>query len=883
MGADRTISKMDLDEETLSSSTAPPGQASRASVALCLRTGGPTWNFDVEPLVVDHGGTIVGASDSVVVAHFADAKEALKSAIELQREILTENLKLGLEDQIHGRIGIHSIELSPDGSACQAEMVRVASELANSAGTSQILVSQAIYDMAQDFQEVHFEPVNIWHETNVLGGAAIYSIVWDKTTDTRPAKIVLLFVHPLWDLSGNSFGEIWNSMLREGEALWRTKGGNERVLNDGSLYLTLQDETSTLPIAQEILLFLRNGIEKERTQPFIPVHIFIHVRPFAVKLSFSWEDFDIPFPGVEPGDVCISTDARNFVQGRIHVPAIDPSPENPDQSWQKVALDIGCNRGEGEKFLYQEALARGTGEACYYCGSRRHKATECPSKDLSEVTHSMTRLGNLSIEQLNGLFFRFLVAESRDPEKFYWEAKEGLNTPLNYAFFGFYDLNRIFQLRFLGTVWHATSDEWGKASKSRSRNEGGLLWLAQDSLRVSNLARAESILKDAQMRHPDDYRIYCALGLLHVEKGHSPDAEYFFKKALRCSRTNVHKIFALFLLSRLYKILGDPASAYRQVTEILAIDPGCQEAVYQDIVFKFHQGKDRIAMQRLIKLIEDEKEYYIHALIDPEMAPYGDAVNDQLKVMLNGAKEKAVLMVAGTDKEIERSSSLLTKKDLDEIEELRSRVGKSIETGSYFGYLDVDQSSARITTICINGVKERKKEIRGLFEGLLPRVHRALAFVVDYSFPRFVSEHHMQLEQIRERIESIRDLPQLTTLEEFNSYRLAGEDLSDELDQIETRLNKLEIIRQVILNAFKFVRNSIILMALVLFIGIFLFPATVHYINLALAKLDAAPISNVWLYQKSFIVLGGGISLSVSFFITLKNLFSAGPPATQRK
>ncbi len=879
MGTDRTTAEIGLNEEPPSSES----QARKALAALCLRIEGSARNLDVEYIIAEYGGSIVEASGVSVTVHFAETKEALKSAIKIQREILTENLTRGTENQIQGRIGVHSVEFFSDEDCESLGAAEVASELAHAAGTSQIFVSQSVCDLARDFQSVHFEPVNIWHKTDVLDGSAIYSIVWDRTTDTRPAKMVVLYIRPLWGLSGGGFDGLWNSMLQEGEVLWGTKGGKAQALDDRAISLYLQDETLVLPIIQEILLFLQNGIEEERAQPFIPVHVFIYTRPFVEKLESTGADLDLPVHGIEPGDVYISADALSFVQRRTSVPIIALPGENPDQLWHRVALDIGRNRGEGENFLYQEALASGPGEVCFYCGSRRHRATECPSKDLPEVTHSMNRLGYLSTEELNGLFFRFLMTESHDPQKFYWEAKEGLNAPLNFAFYGFYDLNRIFQLRFLGIVWRATGDEWRKVRESRSGNEGGLLWLAQDSLRVSNLARAESILRDAQMKHSDDYRIYCALGLLYIEKGHPPDAEYFFKKALRCSRTNVHKIFTLFLLSRLYRILGDPASAHRHITEILAIDPGCLEAVYQDIVFKLHQGKEGIALQRLAKLIADHREYYIHALIDPDMAPYSSAVGDQLRVALNGTKERAESMMTVADKEVEDSQSLLTKKDLNEIGELRSKAVKSMETRSYLGYLDVERYSTSITSMCHNSVKERKKEIYMLFEGLLPRVHRSLAFVADYSFPRFVGAYYDQLERIRGRIEGARDLLQLTTLEEFNAYRVVGEGLSGELDQIEMGLHKLEIIRQVILNTFKFVRNSIILMAIVLFSGIFLVPATVHYINLTLTKFDATLISDVWLYQKSFIVLGGGISLAVSFFMTMKNLFKAGAPTSRRK
>ncbi len=882
MNTDNNVAEIDLPEESLSQNTPHSDTAGQAFIILYLDITGPAQNLDIKSLTADHGGVLVEVSGNTVAARFPEIKEALKSAVNIHCEILADNAKRNDDHTIKAKIGIHSANHFFQGIG-QSEAIMIASRLAARAGASQIFVSQSVYDLLKDFPSIRLEAVPARNREIAYGEPTAYSIIWDDTIDEGLSKIVVLCVRPLWNLSGAYFRELWYAMIENGTSLWVAKGGKVKINEDGTIFMTLHNEEHTLSIAREILRYLREGIQENDTMPFIPVNVFIYTKLHRENYEVHPEYQDLPDTGIEPGNAYIADDTLRLFQDQIKASDATVLKGNSGLLWTRVVFDAQSNNCEEEDFLYREALAGGMGEICFYCGSRRHGAAGCPSKDLPEITHGMAKLGYLSIEELNSLFFRYISAESIDSRKFYREIKEGLNSPLNHAMYGYYDLNRIVQLRFLRIVWHSKSNEWRRVRESRSINEGGPIWLALDSLRVSNLSRAESILRDALLKNPDDCRIYCALGLIHIEKGRPSDAEYFLKKSLKCSRTIIHKIFILFLLSRLYKVLGDPASAHRQIGEILAIDPGCTDALYQDIAFKLHQGKEDAAMQRLVKLIEGHKEFFVHALIDPDMTPYSRALTNQLKIILGGTREKAESTITAADEEMENSRHLLTKKELEEIEDLRLKTGKEIASKSYAGYLDAERHGTQIITICRNGVKERKKEIHELLEGLSHRVLKNLAFIDGYAIQRLVDTYRAKLERIRERIEGTGDLSQRTIRDGFAAYRLMGEHLSGELDRIESRLQRLDVMRQVMLNTFIFLKKSIILMALVLIIGIFIFPAALHYINISLEKSGSIAVSDIWIFQKYFIIIGIGVSLAVSFYITTKNFSKTGTHSRRHK
>ena len=122
--------------------------------------------------------------------------------------------------------------------------------------------------------------------------------------------------------------------------------------------------------------------------------------------------------------------------------------------------------------------------------------------------------------------------------------------------------------------------------------------------------------------------------------------------------------------------------------------------------------------------------------------------------------------------------------------------------------------------------------------------------------------------------------PPPTTPEEFGACLRSREEITSELLKIEAEFARFEAWRQTLFNALKFIRNSLILMAIVLSAGVFLFPTTVHYLNMILARMDLGSISDVGSYQRYFIVLGGAASLVVSFLLTVRPSQKGAPSAS---
>ena len=65
-------------------------------------------------------------------------------------------------------------------------------------------------------------------------------------------------------------------------------------------------------------------------------------------------------------------------------------------------------------FLYSAALLEGENPPCFYCGSRKHRTTRCPSKQLSYGTCGLEALGHLAMDEINRLFSTYLAGAGGD-------------------------------------------------------------------------------------------------------------------------------------------------------------------------------------------------------------------------------------------------------------------------------------------------------------------------------------------------------------------------------------------------------------------------------------------------------------------------------------
>jgi hypothetical protein len=99
------------------------------------------------------------------------------------------------------------------------------------------------------------------------------------------------------------------------------------------------------------------------------------------------------------------------------------------------------------------------------------------------------------------------------------------------------------------------------------------------------------------------------------------------------------------------------------------------------------------------------------------------------------------------------------------------------------------------------------------------------------------------------------------------------EELTGDWDRLEAKLRRLDYFLHLCKGALRFLRWSGILMAIVWFFDLCVFPLIIYYLNAFLSGFDISTIPNVWFYQKNFLLFGSLMGMGVSLIITIKSLF----------
>jgi hypothetical protein len=286
----------------------------------------------------------------------------------------------------------------------------------------------------------------------------------------------------------------------------------------------------------------------------------------------------------------------------------------------------------------------------------------------------------------------------------------------------------------------------------------------------------------------------------------------------------------------------------------------------------FLEGKEKSALQRLTKLIQESRTYFVYALIDPDLAPYSAAIDSQLLMLFDAAKESAKSILGEAEKEVERSKELLDVDGVSETQSLLLKTRSMIESGSYFSYLDAIHYGSSIIATCKNRIKERIRKLSERLHQLVGRIEKDVSFVKSYRYPRLIDPHGIDLERVWKNIHQAQDMVKFAPGERLGILESSCEKLSTELTRIEFNLKKLEVVQQILINVVRFLKRSAIFLSIAVLLGIFAVPPVINNLNINLFGLEASAGSNMWYYQRTFLIIGTFVSLGISLLLTIKSI-----------
>jgi len=808
--------------------------------------------------IVEHGGVLVKTLGDSIMAYFSDPMESVKSAIKIQDEFSELNRELASEKQIHVKIAIHYGDGIVEKEDIFGSVVNLAAKITTTLVGDEVLISQDLYEQVQGMPLVGFDPVDLGDKRRDLDGLSLYRITWDEDVTFDPTTNLLLYLRPLWRMSNAQFKRAWERLSEERHSMWDAEVEQARVVTDQGIAVILKNAPLVLDLACNLLAFFRDNSKAGEGFTLTPLHIVIDSGAFLRAGQLVLDSLEMAWDEIDPGSIHISSSACRFVSGKCRLTTDPPFDNDRHQVLYRLIPEGAGEDKTSPLFLYQDVLVRGYHPPCYYCGNRRHRATDCPSKSLSNAAGASGQLGYRSLDTINKLYYRSLMGESSADDAGADLASEPASTN-TLALNGFYELSRIHQLRFFRTIWDAGSDDWESLQYGDDgEDKGGMTWMATDCIRVSNLAEAESILGKCLEQAPTDYKVHCAAAFLHIEKNDLHQAMVCFSQALRDAEKRTQKVFILFQIARIFALQGNPADEEKAIADILARHPHCPEAAFRRIILRYRRGLKEEARKDLETLIESHREFFVHALIHPDLAPYNRDVHRQLERIYGYAKGEAERSLQRAERELERVRCQIEgeEEDVAKAESLWSNCRHAMRSDGYFGYLDAARQGGTVVSLCLRTLEKQRMRVRAGLSGLRKRCEEHLSTVADYPYRSLLGNVRRRLKWIQGEINRGDDGMRAETPGVFVEILGSIEKISSEMDLVGLSLVRLERVRKACLFLGILLKRGLLYQSINFALGIILLPVLAHYLISVFPQFKHL-YQNLWTYQIGFLFYVG--------------------------
>ena len=139
-----------------------------------------------DPKIKEHRGRIVNTTGDGLLSEFASVVDAVRCAVEVQREIAARNTGVQADRRIDFRIGINLGDIMIDENDIFGDGVNVAARLEALAEPGGICVSRVVRDQVRDKLAISFEDMGEQQVKNIARPVRAYRAVLAERAD-RPS------------------------------------------------------------------------------------------------------------------------------------------------------------------------------------------------------------------------------------------------------------------------------------------------------------------------------------------------------------------------------------------------------------------------------------------------------------------------------------------------------------------------------------------------------------------------------------------------------------------------------------------------------------------------------------------------------------------------
>jgi adenylate cyclase len=157
----------------------------------------------IDPRIIEHRGRIIKTMGDGLLVQFASAVDAVRCAVEVQREIAKQQGETDEDRRIEVRIGINIGDIVIDGDDIYGDGVNVAARLEGLSESGGICVSASVHEQVRDKLDLSFEDTGEHQLKNIARPMRVYRITdtprvaipTPKGTPGKPSIAVLPFTN----------------------------------------------------------------------------------------------------------------------------------------------------------------------------------------------------------------------------------------------------------------------------------------------------------------------------------------------------------------------------------------------------------------------------------------------------------------------------------------------------------------------------------------------------------------------------------------------------------------------------------------------------------------------------------------------------------------
>ena len=491
--------------------------------------------------------------------------------------------------------------------------------------------------------------------------------------------------------------------------------------------------------------------------------------PAPLRLLLHWDDAPRPPHFADPSPEQWSALEREtpYLSSRLHAKWLEVADHEKLHHYRPGEEEQGLfplrpldNRyGKPDPlFPYRCLPLAGKMTPCFYCGMTNHLPASCPSKALTMQTQGLVNVGYLPLNDLAELFREAMERRGELNNLLLGGIRPGQlrKDPLLQTYVSYFDLNKVYQPRFLTAIAFTLHSRWQALGTTEGvSGDNSSFHLGLDCLRVGQYQQADELFI-TEGRRPKGKGLYAAVGraLVSLEQKRYQDMGHYLESALKAAITDRDRIYILLLLARYYRLIGDNWKASQALDKILSFDRECIEANYRQLQHGVAEGFANQILGRLRSLIGEEKELFIHCLMDPELISIQEAVEDILRARLATLGQEAEESLAKARVICQEMAAWLGEED-ETLKEMRADLAiieEHEERKSYYDLIDITEKSRRLIQQCYRTQEAKLDELHRRLEKTAHRLEGFNRFWKFYPYQSLFPEFEERKKEVEELV-----------------------------------------------------------------------------------------------------------------------------------